>query len=76
MICLRYSKKDLSAKSEIFVNPDFFEYFIDRKKTKNPRQPLPDNKNLATMAKAAKNGWVGIKFNGKTGYVKTDYVDQ
>ena len=58
MICLRYSKKDLSAKSEIFVNPDFFEYFIDRKKTKNPRQPLPDNKNLATMAKAAKNGWV------------------
>ncbi len=58
MVCLRYSHKDLSAKSEVFVNPDFFEYFIDRKKTKNPRLPLPENKNTATMAKAVKNGWI------------------
>ena len=28
------------------------------------------------IVESAKNGWVGIKFNGKTGYVKTDYVDQ
>lgn len=58
MICLRYSKKDLSAKSGIFVNPDFFEYYIDRKKTKAPRLPLPENKNTATMAKAERCGWV------------------
>ena len=57
MICLRYSKKDLSAKTGIFVNPSFFEYYIDRKQTKNPRRPLPENKNATTMAKAVKNGW-------------------
>lgn len=28
------------------------------------------------IVESAKNGWIGIKFNGKTGYVKTDYVDQ
>jgi len=58
MVCLRYSHKDLSARSEVFVNPDFFEYYIDRKKTLNPCLPLPENKNTATMAKAVKNGWV------------------
>ena len=57
MICLRYSRHDLSARGEVFVNPDYFEYYIDRKKTKNPRLPLPENKNTATMAKATKNGW-------------------
>ena len=57
MVCLRYSKHDLYAKSGIFVNPAFFEYYIDRKKTRNPRLPLPENKNTATMAKAVKNGW-------------------
>ena len=28
------------------------------------------------IVESAKNGWIGISFNGKTGYVKTDYVDQ
>lgn len=57
MICLRYSKHDLSAKSGIFVNPAFFEYYIDRKKTINPKRPFPENKNTTTLEKAVKNGW-------------------
>lgn len=57
MICLRYSGKDLSAKSGIFINPSFFEYYIDRKKTTSPKEPIPD-KNKATQKRAAKNGWV------------------
>ena len=57
MICLRYSKHDLSAKSGIFVNPAFFEYYIDRKKTINPKRPFPENKNTTTLEKAEKNGW-------------------
>lgn len=68
LICLRYSYKDLSASSGIFVKPEYFEYFIDRKKTKNPRLPLPENKLAATMAKAAKNGWV----LRKSGYIVTN----
>lgn len=57
-ICLRYSRHDLYAKSGIFVNPSFFEYYIDRKKTTNPKRPFPENKNTTTMEKAIKNGWV------------------
>ena len=57
MICLRYSKHDLSARSGIYVNPSFFEYYIDRKKTTNPKQPIPKNRNTATLEKAVKNGW-------------------
>lgn len=58
MIYLRYSKKDLCAKSGIFVNPSFFEFYIDRKKTVNPKRPFPENKSTTTLEKAAKNGWV------------------
>lgn len=57
MICFRYSKHDLSAKSGIFVNPAFFEYYVDRKKTTNPKRPLPENKYTTTLEKAVKNGW-------------------
>lgn len=58
MLTLRYSNHDLSAKSGIFVSPAFFENFIDRKKTINPKRPFPENKNTTTMEKAVKNGWV------------------
>lgn len=57
-IVLRYSKHDLYAKSGIWVNPSFFEYFIDRKKTTNSLRPFPENKNTTTLEKAAKNRWV------------------
>jgi integrase len=56
-IVLRYSKHDLYAKSGIWVNPSFFEYYIDRKKTTNPLRPFPENKNTTTLEKAKKNGW-------------------
>lgn len=62
-IVLRYSGHDLYAKSGIWVNPSFFEYYIDRKKTTNPLRPLPENKNTATMEKAIKNGWA-LRNNG------------
>lgn len=62
-IVLRYSGHDLYAKSGIFVNPAFFEYYIDRKKTTNPLRPLPENKATATMEKAVKNGWA-LRNNG------------
>lgn len=48
---------DIYAKSEVFINPDFFEYYIDRKKTFNPLKPIPANAITASMATAAKNGW-------------------
>lgn len=56
-IVLRYSGHDLYAKSGIWVNPSFFEYYIDRKKTINPLRPFPENKNTTTLEKAVKNGW-------------------
>lgn len=57
LITLRATGKDLYAKSGIYIKPDYFEYFLDRKKTKSPRVALPINKNTATTAKAEKNGW-------------------
>lgn len=57
MICFRFTKHDLSARSGIFVNPAFFEYYVDRKKTINPKRPLPENKTTTTLEKAVKNGW-------------------
>lgn len=62
-IVLRYSGHDLYAKSGIFVNPSFFEFYIDRRKTTNPLRPLPENKTTATMEKAEKNGWA-LRNNG------------
>ena len=56
MICLRCSGKDLFSKSGIFVNPSFFEYYIDLKETTSPKVPIP-KKNTATQDRAAKNGW-------------------
>lgn len=57
MICLRYSGKDLSSGSGIFVKPTSFEYYIDRKSSKSPKVPIPPKKNTSTKEKALKNGW-------------------
>lgn len=75
MICLRYSvedpssksghrSKDLSSKSGIYVNPSFFEYYINRKSTISPKTPIPKNKNTSTQERAAKNGW-SLRKNGE-----------
>ena len=66
-IVLRYSGHDLYAKSRIWVNPSFFEYYINRKKTTNPLRPFPENKQTATLEKANKNGWV-VRNNGIIAY--------
>ncbi|MBR6978648.1 MAG: phage integrase SAM-like domain-containing protein [Prevotella sp.] len=62
-LVLRFSRHDLYALTGIFVKPDYFEYFIDRKKTKNPKRPLPENVFKATKDKAEKNGWA-LRNNG------------
>ena len=51
MLRFFYTKHDFYAKTEVFVNPEFFEYYVDRKKTINPKKPIPDNKNTTTLDK-------------------------
>lgn len=57
MIRFFHSSIDLYSKSGVFVSPDFFEYYIDRKRTHNPKKPIPQNAITATEAIAVKNGW-------------------
>lgn len=57
MIRFFFTAHDLYSRSEVYINPSFFEYYIDRKKTVNPKKPIPQNKVTATKALAAKNGW-------------------
>lgn len=51
------SKFDFYAKSEVYVNPDFFEYYVNRSKTKEMGVSLPDNVITATLAKAERMGY-------------------
>lgn len=48
----------LRAKSEVFINPEFFHYYVDRRMTEKSGVRIPDNVITATMAKAAKAGYV------------------
>ncbi len=57
MLRFFYTRHDFYARTEIFVNPDFFEFYVDRKKTTNPKRPRPENKMTTTLEKAVKNGW-------------------
>jgi hypothetical protein len=43
MIRFFHNHIDIYAKSEVFINPDYFEYYIDRKKTIKPLKPIPAN---------------------------------
>ncbi len=52
------NKFDLYAKSEIFINPDYFEYYVNRSKTKETGARLPDNVITATLTKAKRQGFV------------------
>lgn len=77
MLRFFYTKHDFYAKTEVFVSPDFFEYYVDRKKTINPKRPIPDNKNTTTLDKAQKNGWA-VRNSGivvtSTRQLRTDEV--
>ena len=43
---------DIYAKSEVFINPDFFEYYIDRKKTFNPLKRVSGFSRLVYACKS------------------------
>ena len=58
MIRFFHNHIDIYAKSEVFINPDFFEYYIDRKKTVKPQKPIPANAITASVTVARKNGWI------------------
>ena len=55
----RVSRKTLDAfaRSGVYVSADFFEYYINRKATINPKVQIPDNKQTCTEKIAIKNGW-------------------
>ena len=52
------SSFDLYAKSEIFISPEFFEYYINREKTEKSGVKVPGNIITASIEKAEKNGYV------------------
>lgn len=65
-ILLRFyegSKINLRAKSGIFVNPDFFKFYIDRGKTRAMGINVPDKVDKATLKEAAKNNYI-LRENG------------
>lgn len=63
-----HSGIDLYSKTGVFVNPDFFEYFIDREKTEKMGVGVPDKIITATRTKADKCGYL----LRASGVVKTD----
>ncbi len=48
---------DLYAKSEIFVNPEYFEYYINREKTEKAGVKVTGNIITSSTEKAKKNGY-------------------
>lgn len=48
---------DLYAKSEFYINPDYFEYYVNRSKTNEMGVRLPDNVITVTRAKAERMGY-------------------
>ena len=48
---------DLYAKSDIFINPTFFEYYINREKTEKAGVKVAGNIITASVEKAQKNGY-------------------
>lgn len=48
---------DAFARSGVYVNANYFEYYINRKATINPKVAIPDNKITCTERTAIKNGW-------------------
>ena len=48
---------DLYAKSEIFISPDFFEYYINREKTENSGVKIAGNAITTSIEKAKEKGY-------------------
>ena len=51
------SKFCLRAKSDVYVNPDYFEYYVDRSKSIKSGVRIPDKVITSTIAKAEKYGY-------------------
>lgn len=51
-------KVNQRARSEIYVSPDFFEYYIDRSKSEKEGVRVPAKSMTATVAEAEKFGFV------------------
>ena len=48
---------DLYAKSEVYVSPEYFEYYINREKTEKAGVKVPGNTITVSVDKAKKNGY-------------------
>lgn len=48
---------DLYAPSEIFISPEYFEYYINRDKTEKTGVKVPGNITTASKDKAEKSGF-------------------
>ena len=49
---------DLYAKSEVYVSPDYFEYYVDRAKTESLGVRVPSKTVTATVADADKSHYI------------------
>lgn len=68
LVRLFHSGIDLYSKTGVFVNPDFFEYYIDRSKTEKLGIKVPAKAMTATRAEALRLGYV----LRSSGVVRTD----
>lgn len=68
LVRLFHSGIDLYSKTGVFVNPDFFEYYIDRSKTEKLGNKVPAKAITATRAEALRLGYV----LRSSGVVRTD----
>ena len=63
MIRFFHGRVDIYAPSGIFINPEYFSYYIDRRKTEREGASVPPKVATATEDEAAKRGW-SIKASG------------
>ena len=52
------NKFDLYAKSEVYISPEYFEYYIDRKKTEKLGISVPSKSITSTETDASKKGYI------------------
>lgn len=69
VIQLSHQHLNMRAKSEVFVNPSFFEYNIDWRKTER------EAKELGVKVKRTNETTANVKTAGKLGYVLQDCGD-
>ena len=63
MIRLFHGRIDMYAPSGIFINPDYFSFYIDRRKNEREGVQVPPKVTMATEDEAVRRGW-HIKASG------------